>query len=99
MSDKMKQAVDVLRDKMYGGIEGVARIEIKDEGAIVIDAKGARMGEAAGDPTADVTLKATLDTFRAMLEGDLHPTAAFMSGKLKIDGDMGMAMRLAQVFT
>ncbi|MGC9420698.1 MAG: SCP2 sterol-binding domain-containing protein [Rhodovulum sp.] len=42
---------------------------------------------------------ATLDTFRSMMEGELNPTAAFMTGKLKIEGDMGKAMQLAQIFT
>jgi putative sterol carrier protein len=29
-----------------------------------------------------------------MIEGDVNPTAAFMQGKLSVDGDMGMAMQL-----
>ena len=29
-----------------------------------------------------------------MMTGDLNPTSAFMSGKLTVDGDMGMAMQL-----
>ncbi|MCE8471895.1 SCP2 sterol-binding domain-containing protein, partial [Rhodovulum sulfidophilum] len=37
--------------------------------------------------------------FRAMMEGDLNPTTAFMTGKLMIEGDMGKAMQLAQIFT
>ncbi|TCP62939.1 putative sterol carrier protein [Rhodovulum bhavnagarense] len=95
MSETLEKALEVLREKIDGGIEGVAKFDIEDEGAIVIDSQGARLGEA----DADVTLSATLDTFRAMLEGDMNPTAAFMTGKLRIDGDMGMAMKLAQIFT
>ena len=30
-------------------------------------------------------------------EGELDPTAAFMTGKIKIDGDMGQAMKLSQL--
>ncbi|WP_372605638.1 SCP2 sterol-binding domain-containing protein, partial [Actibacterium sp.] len=51
-------------------------------------------GVHAGDDDADVTLTATRDTFEALLAGELNPASAFMSGKLKLDGDMGMAMRL-----
>ena len=29
------------------------------------------------------------------MSGDTNPTSAFMTGKLKVDGDMGMAMKLA----
>jgi putative sterol carrier protein len=64
-----------------------------EAGSFVIDASGAR----AGDDEADVTLSADVDTFKAILDGDLNPTSAFMSGKLSIDGDMGMAMKLASV--
>ena len=39
-------------------------------------------------------MTADADTFRAILDGDLNPTAAFMSGKLAIDGDMGAAMKV-----
>ena len=41
-----------------------------------------------------MTLTATADDFQAMLAGDLSPTMAFMSGKLSVDGDMGLAMKL-----
>ena len=42
-------------------------------------------------------MTADVDTFQAILEGELNPTAAFMSGKLTIDGDMGAAMKLGGV--
>ena len=48
----------------------------------------------AGDEPADVTLTAETDVFRAMLEGELNPTTAFMTGRLSIDGNMGLAMQL-----
>lgn len=48
-----------------------------------------------GEAEADCTLTADADTFEAILNGDLNPTTAFMGGRLRVDGDMGMAMRLA----
>ena len=48
----------------------------------------------AGDGDAEVTLTADVETFQGMLSGDVNPTAAFMTGKLKVDGDMGQAMQL-----
>lgn len=90
MSDVIEAAVQALSDKIDGGFDGTAKFVIEDEGAIIVDEDGAR----AGDDDADVTLTADADTFRAMLEGELNPTAAFMSGKLSVDGDMGLAMKL-----
>jgi putative sterol carrier protein len=44
-------------------------------------------------------MTADTDTFRAILEGALNPTAAFMTGRLRIAGDMGAAMRLGSVLS
>jgi putative sterol carrier protein len=58
-----------------------------------MDATGVR----AGDDEADVTLTADADVFRAILDGDMNPTSAFMTGKLAVDGNMGMALKLGSV--
>ena len=63
---------------------------IEGEGAVYIDASGAR----AADDAADVTLTASRETFEGLLSGDVNPTMAFMTGKLKVDGSMPTAMKL-----
>ncbi|BBU57280.1 MULTISPECIES: SCP2 sterol-binding domain-containing protein [Mameliella] len=94
MSDTVNAAVKALNEKMGGnGFDGTAKMTIEDEGSLIIDENGAH----AGDESADVTMTASADTFLAIVEGDLDPTSAFMSGKLAIEGDMSAAMRLAQV--
>lgn len=96
MSEVITAAVAALNEKMGGeGFDGVAKFVIEGEGAILIDANGAR----AGDTESDVTLTANTDTFESILSGDLDATAAFMSGKLSVDGDMGMAMKLGSVLS
>lgn len=91
MSDKIQAAVAALNAKMADiDFDGSAKFVIEGEGAIVVDADGVR----ASDDEADVTLTADADTFEAMMAGDINPTAAFMSGKLTVDGDMGKAMQL-----
>ena len=92
MSDVIEHAVTALNEKLAdGGFDGTAKFVIDGEGAIMLDSDGAR----AGDDEAEVTMTADADTFRDILDGSLNPTAAFMGGRLKIDGDMGAAMRLA----
>ena len=95
MSDVIDAAVAALSAKLRGGFDGVAKFVITGEGAIMLDADGVR----AGDEEADVTLTASTDTFRAILDGDLNPTTAFMSGKLSVDGSMGMAMKLGSALS
>ncbi len=92
MSDVIEHAVTALNEKLSsGGFDGTAKFVIDGEGAIMLDSDGAR----AGDEDAEVTMTADADTFREILDGSLNPTSAFMGGRLKIDGDMGAAMRLA----
>lgn len=94
MSDVIEAAVKALNEKMGSdGFDGSAKFVIEGEGSIVMDSDGAR----AADEDTDVTLSADADTFESILAGDLDPTAAFMSGRLSVDGDMGMAMKLGSV--
>ncbi|WP_146587962.1 SCP2 sterol-binding domain-containing protein [Puniceibacterium confluentis] len=94
MSDYVSEAIKALNEKMAGAdYDGTAKFNITDEGTFMLDSTGAR----PGDEEADVTLSADADTFRAIFDGEMNPTNAFMSGKLAIDGDMGQAMKLASV--
>lgn len=94
MSDIINAAVTALNAKLDGeSFDGSAKFEISGEGAVIIDENGAR----ASDDEADVTLTADTETFQAIMDGELNSTAAFMSGKLSVDGDMGMAMKLGAV--
>lgn len=94
MSDIVNEAVAALNDKLAGAdFDGTAKFDIAGEGCVMMDSSGARVA----DEDADVTLSADVETFKGIMEGDTNPTAAFMSGKLAVDGDMGMAMKLAAV--
>ena len=89
MSDLISKAVEFLSDKI-GTFDGSVKFDVADEGCIMIDSDGVRAEDAA----ADCTLSASSETFQGIIDGSVNPTAAFMTGKLKLDGDMGTAMRL-----
>lgn len=93
MSEMIDAAVKSLSAKLNGGFDGLAKFVIPGEGAIMLDAAGVR----AGDEEADVTLTAEAEVFRAILEGEMNATTAFMTGKLAVDGSMGLAMKLGSV--
>jgi putative sterol carrier protein len=52
--------------------------------------------EGGGD--ADVTFSASEESFEKIVAGEQNPTTAYMTGKLKIKGDMGAAMKLQKLF-
>ncbi len=96
MSDIIEQAIAKLNEKLdASGFDGTAKFVVEGEGAIMMDADGAR----AEDGAADVTMTADVETFQAILAGELNPTAAFMSQRLQVDGDMGAALRLGSVLS
>lgn len=93
MSEIIRKAVAALGAKVDGSFDGSAKFVITGEGAVVVDGAGVR--EGTEEDETDVTLTASAETFLGILEGEVNPTMAFMSGKLKIDGSMGTAMKLA----
>ena len=94
MTDLLSAAVAALQAKLDGGaFDGSAKFVIAGKGALMLDAAGVR----ASDEAAEVTLTADAGTFQDLLGGRLSPASAFLSGRLKIDGDMGTAMRLGSV--
>ena len=96
MSNIIETAIKALKEKLQDkSIDFSAKFEIENEGSIVLSEGSVY---AADDPT-DVTFTASAEIFEEIFNGELEPTAAFMTGKLKIDGDMGTAMRLANIFS
>ncbi len=68
------------------------------EDQLYIDGTGEANAVSKGDQSADCTINVSLDDFDALVKGQLDPMGAVMSGKIKIDGDMGVAMKLQGLF-
>lgn len=83
-----------MREKLAAsGFDRSVKFDLKGAGTILVD--GAEISMADGD--ADCTITMSAEDFEALLSGDLNPTMAFMTGKMKIDGDMSAAMALSQL--
>jgi len=78
-----------------GGLDKSVKFDFGDDGQIF--ASGTEASEADSD--ADCTISVTKDDFIALAGGDLDPMMAFMSGKLKVAGDMSVAMGLQSLFS
>ena len=68
-----------------------------DQGIVYIDGNATPPVVSNDDKDADCTLKMDFSDFADMIGGKLDGMTAFMTGKLKIEGDMGVAMKLQSI--
>ncbi|ACY15594.1 SCP2 sterol-binding domain-containing protein [Haliangium ochraceum] len=76
------------------GIDATLKFNLQDDGVIFIDGRSKPNTVSNEDKDAECTITMELADLEAMLNGDLDPMSAFMGGKLSVDGDMGVAMKL-----
>jgi putative sterol carrier protein len=90
----VQQIADRIKPKVESaGFERSVKFDTGADGVIVID--GATISTT--DAPADCTIKLSLSDLEDLVAGDLSPTTAFMTGKIKIEGDMSVAMALSQL--
>ncbi len=65
-----------------------------DDDCIFIDGTGDSNVVSSENKDADCTVTITKDNFKALVKGELNPMTAFMMGKVKVSGDMSVAMKL-----
>lgn len=90
VTDKIRAAVGD-----NSGLGKTLKLDLGDTGKIYIDGASSPNAVTNEDKPADATIKLAWDDFIALAEGRLDPMMAFMQGKLKIDGDMMLAQKLA----
>ena len=71
------------------------KLDFGDQGVILLDGAASQVSEEDG--AADTTIKVAWDDWQAMAAGQLDGMTAFMTGKLRIEGDMSNAMQLQGV--
>lgn len=71
------------------------KLDFGDEGVVMLDGAAQSVTEEDGD--ADTTVKVAWSDWEEMAAGKLDGMTAFMSGKLRVEGDMGNAMQLQGV--
>ena len=68
-----------------------------DQGVVYIDGNQSPPTVSNDDKAADCTLKMDFGDFADLIGGKLDGMTAFMTDKLKIEGDMGVAMKLQSI--
>lgn len=90
----VEAVVEKIRSRVESsGFHSSVKFDTGADGVIVID--GASISTT--DAPADCTIKLSLDDLESLVAGDLSPTTAFMTGKIKVEGDMSVAMALSQI--
>ncbi|MEO6580728.1 MAG: SCP2 sterol-binding domain-containing protein [Sphingomicrobium sp.] len=90
LAAKMQEAGAVLPGK-------TVKLDFGGEGTIMLDGVSNTVTESDG--AADTTIKVSWDDWQAMTRGELDGMTAFMTGKLKVEGDMSNAMQLQGVLS
>jgi len=67
---------------------------VVDDHTVLIDGTGDTNVVSMEDKEADCTISTSLETLMGLQSGDINPMMAVMGGKIKIKGDMGLAMKL-----
>ncbi len=80
------------------GLNATIKFAFTEGGALLIDGKSKPNQVSNDDTAADCTVKVSLENFGKLMERKLDPMTAFMTGKIKIEGDMGVAMKLGNLF-
>lgn len=80
------------------GLGGTLKFDFGAPGSVYIDGKSTPNTVSDGEgQSADCTITVALEDFEKMVKGELDGTSAFMQGKLRVAGDMGLAMKLSPV--
>ncbi len=95
----IQQCTEAIRTKVGAdcGLQATLKFDCAADGCIFIDGKATPNTVSNANADADCTVGITLQDLAAMLAGELDPVTGFMGGKLKVSGDMSIAMRLQRV--
>jgi putative sterol carrier protein len=80
------------------GMNNSYAFDIEGAGQWTVKVEDGSVNVVEGAEDADVTISASQEIFEKIVAGEQNPTSAYMTGKLKLKGDMGAAMKLQKLF-
>lgn len=93
------EIVALLSEKVSGVSPFGKKIKFSLDGSTVfIDGTANPPTVSTADDAADATITVSLENFGKLMKKELNPQMAFMSGKIKLQGDMMAAMSLQKIF-
>jgi len=81
------------------GMTNTYVFDIAGAGVWTVAVRDGQLQVSEGDTgDGDVTIASSAENFARIIAGEQNATTAYMTGKLKIKGDMGAAMKLQKLF-
>ena len=98
----VKEFFDTLESRVdqskTAGMNNSYLFDIDGAGTWKVDVQDGSVKVTEGTEDADVTITTSEETFEQIVSGEQNATSAYMTGKLKVKGDMGAAMKLQKLF-
>ena len=102
MADSVQEFFDGLAARAdaekTAGMNNSYLFDIEGAGQWLVAVNDGAVEVTEGGGEADATISTNEENFMAIVRGEQNPTTAYMTGKLKIKGDMGAAMKLQKLF-
>ena len=80
------------------GMNNSYLFDIDGAGTWKVDVADGKVSVTEGGENADAVISTSDETFQQIASGEQNPTSAYMTGKLKVKGDMGAVMKLQKLF-
>ena len=102
MADGAREFFETLESRIdeskTAGMTATYLFDVDGAGKWTVDVNDGKLTVTEGGNEADTTITVSEENFERMIGGDLNPTTAYMTGKLKVKGDMSAAMKLQKLF-
>jgi putative sterol carrier protein len=101
MAESVQEFFDSLAQRDASATAGMNNsylFDIEGAGQWLVQVSDGTVDVSEGGGDAQTTITTNEENFLAITRGELNPTSAYMTGKLKIKGDMGAAMKLQKLF-
>jgi len=80
------------------GTTAIYRFDVRDVGSWLVDVDDGRVTVTESDGDADCVLQASEELWGKLIRGEANATTAYMTGKLKVKGDLELALKLKELF-
>jgi putative sterol carrier protein len=93
--DGLESRID---ESKTAGMNNSYLFDIEGAGKWTVRVEDGKVNVSEGGEDADAVISTSEETFEKIASGEQNPTSAYMTGKLKVKGDMGAAMKLQKLF-